>query len=66
MVMEQNDGTHDDAALFHKAIMVVTCHYGQERDVHNTRWKDREREQQGTGLEAVLKWLEMQGKDGSP
>lgn len=55
MVMEENDGTHDDAALFHKAIMVFTCHYRQERDVHNTRGKDRERKQRGTGLEGVLK-----------
>lgn len=51
MVMEENDGTHDDAALFYKAIMVVTCHYGQERDIYNTREKDRTREQRHTGLE---------------
>lgn len=30
MVMEENDGRHDAAALFHKVIMVVTYHYGPE------------------------------------
>lgn len=30
MVIDKNNGAHDDVALFHKAIMVVTCHYGQE------------------------------------
>lgn len=42
MVIEENDVPHDDTALLHKAIMVVTCHYGQERGIHNTRGKDRE------------------------
>lgn len=55
MVMEENDGIHDGVALFHKTIMVVTCHYGQERDIYNTREKDREREQRHTGLERALK-----------
>lgn len=41
MVMEENDGPHEDTALLHKAIMVVTCHYGQERGIPNTRKRQR-------------------------
>lgn len=35
MVMDENDGTHDEAALSHMAIIAVTCHYGLEREVSN-------------------------------
>lgn len=37
MVMDENNGTHDDFALFHKAIMAVTCHLGREREASNGR-----------------------------
>lgn len=37
MVMEENNGTHDDFALFHKAIMAVTCHLGRESEASNGR-----------------------------
>lgn len=37
MVMGENDGIHDDAALFRKTIMAVTCHLGWEREAGNGR-----------------------------
>lgn len=44
MVMDENNGTHDDFALFHKAIMAVTCHLGWAREASNGRERtERER-----------------------
>lgn len=50
MVIEENVVKHDDTALLHKAIMVVTCHYGQKRGIHKYQRK-RQR-----GSDKALAW----------
>lgn len=37
MVMGENDGIHDDAALFREVIMAVTRYLGWEREAGNGR-----------------------------